>query len=245
VAEQHNPMAQFEIKPLVSFHLGNLDLSFTNAALFMFIVVGLACALMIWSVNSRSLVPTRMQSIAEMAYEFVQNMLNDVCGPHGRPYFSFVFTLFTFVLFCNLVGMVPYTFTVTSHIAVTGALAITIFVGVTLIGIFKHGAKFLGLFAPHGAPVWILPVLVPIEVLSYFVRPLTLSLRLFANMTAGHTLLKVIGGFVSSLGVIFGILPLAFIAVMTGFELIVAILQAYIFTILTCVYLNDALHPSH
>ena len=244
MAEKHNPMEQFEIKPLISMHLGNLDVSFTNSAAFMFLVVALACALTIAAVNARALVPTRVQSIAELLYEFMRSTLLDVAGPHARPYLPFIFTLFLFLLLSNLVGMVPYTFTVTSHIAVTATLAVVVFVGVTLIGLFKHGFKFLGLFAPHGAPVWILPVLVPIEVLSYFVRPLTLSLRLFANMTAGHTLLKVLGGFVAGLGV-FGILPIAFIGVMTGFEFIVAVLQAYIFTILTCVYLNDALHPSH
>jgi F-type H+-transporting ATPase subunit a len=242
VAEQHSPMEQFEIKPLLPIHFGGLDISFTNSALFMVLVLVLVIALM---TRARSLVPGRLQSIAELIYEFVDDMLRSVCGDHARQYFPFVFTLFTFILGCNLLGLFPYAFTVTSHIIITVTLALVVFVGVTIIGFAKHGIGFLQLFAPHGVPGWIMPFLIPIEVFSYFVRPVSLSLRLFANMMAGHTMLKVIAGFVVMLGIWAGWAPLAFVIALTGFELLVAILQAYIFSILACVYLNDALHPSH
>jgi F-type H+-transporting ATPase subunit a len=241
----HSPMEQFEIKPLIPIHIGGLDISFTNSALFMTIVLVLVVALMVGSVSARALVPGRLQSMAELTYEFVDDMLRSVCGEHARPYFPFIFTLFTFILGGNLIGLVPYTFTFTSHIIVTVTLALVVFVGVTVIGFAKHGTGFLKLFAPHGVPGWIMPFLVPIEVFSYFVRPVSLSLRLFANMMAGHTMLKVIAGFVVMLGVWAGWAPLAFVVALTAFEVLVAVLQAYIFAILACVYLNDALHPSH
>src|SRR5262245_16213243 len=238
-------MEQFEIKPLIPIHIGGLDISFTNSALFMTVTLVLVIALMVGAVRSRALVPGRLQSMAELTYEFVDNMLTSVCGDHARTYFPFIFTLFTFILGCNLLGLLPYAFTVTSHVIITVTLALVVFIGVTIIGFAKHGAKFLQLFAPHGVPVWIMPFLIPIEVFSYFVRPVSLSLRLFANMMAGHTMLKVIGGFVVMLGIWAGWAPLAFVVALTGFELLVAVLQAYIFAILACVYLNDALHPAH
>lgn len=243
--QHHNPMEQFEIKPLIPIHVGGLDLSFTNSALFMVIAAAAVTLLMIVSFRGRTLVPGRVQSVAELLYEFVGNMVESVCGHEGRKYFPFIFTLFTFILLCNVLGLLPYAFTVTSHVVITVALALVVFIGVTAIGFARHGLHFLGLFAPSGVPMWIMPFLVPIEIFSYLVRPVSLSLRLFANMMAGHTMLKVIGGFVVALGVWFGWVPLAFIVILTAFEILVAVLQAYIFAILACVYLNDALHPGH
>ncbi|MFQ5774472.1 MAG: F0F1 ATP synthase subunit A [Kiloniellaceae bacterium] len=240
-SEHHSPLAQFEIKPLVPIHVGDLDLSFTNSALFMMIAIVLASAFLMLSTRRNALVPGRWQSLAELSYEFIANMIRDNVGKEGRKYFPFIFTLFMFVFFGNLLGMVPYSFTFTSHIIVTFAMAAAVFVGVTVIGFMKHGLHFLSFLMPSGVPIYMAPLIVPIEVLSYFTRPVSLSLRLFANMTAGHTMLKVFAGFVAALGV-FGIVPLALVAALTGLELIIAFLQAYVFTILTCVYLNDALH---
>jgi F-type H+-transporting ATPase subunit a len=189
----------------------------------------------------RALVPGRLQSVAELSYEFIANMIRDNVGQEGRKYFPFIFTLFMFVFFGNMLGMVPYSFTYTSHIIVTFAMALVVFVGVTVIGFMKHGIRFLGFLMPTGIPVFMAPLIIPIEVLSYFTRPVSLALRLFANMTAGHTMLKVFASFVFALGV-FGVVPLALVTALTGLEFIIAFLQAYVFTILTCVYLNDALH---
>ena len=245
MAEQHSPLEQFEIKRLAPAEIGGLDVSFTNSALFMVIAVGLVTFLMVYSMRGRAMVPGRLQSVAEMSYEFIANMLQENVGSAGRKYFPFVFTLFMFILFCNLLGMVPYTFTVTSHIIVTFALAFIVFVGVTIIGFARHGVGFLRFFVPHGVPVALLPLLVPIEVLSYLIRPVSLSVRLFANMMAGHTMLKVFAGFVVALGVLLGWAPLAFVVALTGLEIGIAFLQAYVFTILTCLYLNDAIHMHH
>ncbi len=240
-AEQHNPLTQFEIKALVPIQFGQLDFSFTNSALFMVIAVTLATAFLTIGTRRGSLVPGRWQSMAEISYEFVAGMIRDNVGQEGRKYFPFIFTLFMFVLFGNLLGMLPYSFTYTSHIIVTFALAAFVFVGVTVIGFMKHGLPFLKFLMPTGVPIYMAPLIVPIEILSYFTRPVSLALRLFANMTAGHTMLKVFAGFVATLGVL-GVVPLALVAALTGLEFIIAFLQAYVFTILTCVYLNDALH---
>lgn len=240
-----NPMHQFEIKRLLDLEFLGLDASFTNSSLFMIIAVALISMLTIWGMRGRALVPTRMQSVAELSYEFVANMVRDNVGAAGQKYFPFVFTLFMFVLFCNMLGMMPYSFTVTSHIIVTFALAATVFIGVTMIGLAKHGFGFLKFFVPSGVPVALLPLLVVIEVISYLTRPISLSVRLFANMMAGHTMLKVFGAFVVGLGVIGGWAPLAFMVAFTGLEILVAFLQAYVFAILTCIYLNDALHMHH
>ncbi len=245
MAADQSPLAQFEIKRLVPMDVGGLDVSFTNASLFMVIAIAAITLFLTLSMRSKALVPGRMQSIAELSYEFIANMVKDNVGSEGRKYFPFIFTLFMFVLFCNLLGMIPYTFTVTSQIIVTFALAALVFIGVTLIGIIKHGFKFLTFFVPSGVPFALLIILVPIEIISYFVRPISLSVRLFANMLAGHTLLKVFGGFVVGLGLYLGWLPLGFIVVLTGLEFLVAFLQAYVFAILSCLYLNDALHLHH
>ena len=188
------------------------------------------------------LVPGRLQSMAEMSYEFVAGMIRENVGSAGRKYFTFIFTLFMFVLFGNLLGLVPYSFTFTSPIIVTVALALTVFIGVTLVGIVNHGLHFFSFFVPKGVPAALLPLMIPIEVISYLSRPVSLSIRLFANMMAGHTMLKVFAGFVVLLGFLGGWAPLLMVVLLTAFELLVAFLQAYVFTVLTCIYLNDALH---
>lgn len=240
-----DPMHQFEIKRLINLEFLGIDASFTNSSLFMVIAVALISLLTIWGMKGRALVPSRMQSVAEISYEFVANMVRDNVGSAGQRYFPFVFSLFMFVLFLNMLGMVPYSFTVTSHIIITFALAGVVFLGVTIIGFAKHGVGFLKFFVPSGVPVLLLPLLVVIEVISYLTRPISLSVRLFANMMAGHTMLKVFGAFVVGLGVIGGWAPLAFMVAFTGLEILVAFLQAYVFAILTCIYLNDALHMHH
>ena len=240
-SEDHGPLAQFEIHEWISLKPFGVDLSFTNSAMFMVIAVTLATAFLMLGTRRNALVPGRWQSVAELSYEFIANMIRDNVGQEGRRYFPFIFTLFMFVLFGNMLGMIPYGFTYTSHIIVTFGMAAVVFAGVTTIGFMKHGVRFLGFLMPAGIPVFMAPLIIPIEVLSYFTRPVSLSLRLFANMTAGHTMLKVFASFVFTLGV-FGIVPLALVAALTGLEFIIAFLQAYVFTILTCVYLNDALH---
>ncbi len=240
-----NPMHQFEIKRFIDLEFLGVDASFTNASLFMVIAIASISFVTIWGMRGRALVPTRMQSLAELSYEFVANMVRDNVGTDGQKYFPLVFSLFMFVLFCNMLGMMPYSFTVTSHIIVTFALAALVFIGVTIIGFATHGFGFFKFFVPSGVPVALLPLLVVIEVISYLTRPISLSVRLFANMMAGHTMLKVFGAFVVGLGVIGGWAPLAFMVAFTGLEILVAFLQAYVFAILTCIYLNDALHMHH
>jgi F-type H+-transporting ATPase subunit a len=235
----HSPLEQFEIHTIAEFRLGGLDLSFTNASLMMVIAVLLVSTLMVFGTRRGALVPGRLQSISELSYEFVANLIRDTVGNEGRRYFPLLFTLFMFILFGNLLGMVPYSFTFTSQIVVTFAMAIVVFIGVTVLG--KHGVHFFSFFVPPGAPIWMWPLLIPIEVISYLSRPISLSVRLFANMLAGHTLLKVIAGFVALMGVA-GVLPLALVVALTGLEILIAFLQAYVFTILTCLYINDALH---
>lgn len=236
-----NPIEQFQIKPLVEISVGGTDLSFTNSALWMTISVVLITSLLTLSMRRRALVPGRWQSLAELFYEFVANMIRDNVGSEGRRYFPFIFTLFMFVLFGNVLGMIPTSFTYTSHIVVTFAMAAVVFVGVTIIGFARHGLHFLRLFFPHGAPILTAPILIPIEVISYLSRPFSLAVRLFANMTVGHIILKVIAGFVVALGV-FGVVPLAFLAGITLLEFGIAVLQAYVFAILSCIYLNDAIN---
>jgi len=239
--EKAGPLEQFEIHRIIPIHFGGLDASFTNSALLMCIVVVLVTAFMVLSMRGARLVPSRWQSMAELSYEFVANMVRDSAGSDGVRYFPFVFTLFMFILFGNVIGLIPYSFTVTSHIIVTAALALVVFIGVTIIAFIRHGFHFFTFFFPEGAPVFMAPLLVPIEILSYLSRPFSLSIRLFANMMAGHTMLAVFAGFVVSLG-LFGVLPIAFDAVLIAFEVFIGVLQAYVFAVLTCIYLHDALY---
>jgi len=246
----HSPMEQFEIKRLLHLNLFGIDASFTNSSTWMIIAVILATAVFVWGMRERALVPGRLQSAAEVGYEFIAGMVRDNVGEGGKKYFPFILTLFIFILFCNVLGMVPYSFTPTSHIVVTFAMAAFVFVGVTIIGFAKHGLHFLSLFVPKGVPVALLLLIVPLEVISYFIRPFSLSIRLFANMLAGHITLKVFGGFVVMLlgaGSFAALAPLPLLAAvaLTALEFLVAFLQAYVFTMLTCMYLNDALHPGH
>jgi len=201
--------------------------------------------LLFFGTKKKSLIPSKIQFVTEMSYTFIAKMINDTAGSNAKSFFPFVFTLFMFVLFANMVGMLPYSFTVTSHIIVTFVLAAIVFVGVTILGFIKHGFKYLELFVPKGVPIVLLPLIVIIEIISYLSRPVSLSVRLFANMMAGHTMLKVFGGFVISLGLLGGWLPLGFSVALTGLEILVAFLQAYVFAILTCIYLNDALNLHH
>lgn len=241
-----SPLEQFEVETIVPISIGGVDASFTNSSLVMLIAVAAVTAFLVFAVSERQLVPGRWQSIAELIYEFVGNMIRTNVGSGGRPYFPFIFSLFLFVLLGNMLGMIPYSFTFTSHLVVTLGLALAVFIGTTVIAFVKHGVKFFGFFLPHGTPWYIAPLLIPIEVLSYFTRPVSLSLRLFANMTAGHTLLKVFAGFVFPMGaaglIVAGAVPLAATVALTGLEFLVAFLQAYVFAVLSCIYLHDALH---
>ena len=241
-----NPMTQFEVYRIgPEIKVGAFDISFTNASLFM--IISSLAILIIFNLGSKknSMLPNKIQLLAELSYTFVSKMISDTAGSKAKPFFAFIFSLFMFVLFCNMFGMIPYTFTVTSHIIVTFILATFIFIGVTIIGFVKHGFGYLKLFVPSGVPIVLLPLIVVIEIISYLSRPISLSVRLFANMMAGHTMLKVFGGFVISLGLLGGWLPLGFSVALTGLEILVAFLQAYVFAILTCIYLNDALNLHH
>ena len=239
--EKHSPLEQFEIIPFVQIKSGGVDFSFTNSSLSMIITVTFITLFLTLSVNTRSIIPSRVQLLSELCYNFIAQLLKDTIGNEGRKYFPFVFTIFMFVLIGNMVGMIPYSFTFTSHIIVTFALAAIVFIGVTVLGFIKHGFHYFALLAPPGLPFYMLPILIPIELISYLSRPISLSVRLFANMLAGHTLLKVFAGFVLPLGLA-GILPFAFIVALIGLEILIAFLQAYVFAILTCLYINDALH---
>lgn len=241
-----SPIKQFEIHTIIPIHIGGVDLSYTNSALWMTISVVVASAFLALGARRRALVPGRWQVMTEMAYEFIANMIRDNVGDAGRRYFPYIFTLFMFVLFGNLLGLIPGAFTYTSHIIVTLGLALTVFLAVTVVGIVKHGLHFFSFFVPSGVPALMMPLMIPIEVISYLSRPVSLSIRLFANMMAGHTMMKVFAGFVVPLGAatfgLGGLAPIAMDVALTGFELLVAFLQAYVFTVLTCLYLNDALH---
>lgn len=241
MAAGHSPLSQFEIKRWVPIEIGTLDVSFTNSAAFMSMTVIGVSVFLVLGMRRHALVPGRWQSMVELSYAFIANLVKDTVGNEGRPYFPFIFTVFMFVLFGNLFGMVPYGFTFTSHIIVTFTMAAVVFLGVTVIALIKHKLHFFTFFMPPGVPLIMAPLLVPIEIISYLSRPVSLSVRLFANMLAGHTLLKVFAGFVVALG-LFGVFPLAFIVALTALEIVIAFLQAFVFTILTCLYLNDALH---
>ena len=241
-----NPMQQFTVHRIgPEIKIAGIDLSFTNASLFMVISTSVILLLLFLGSKEKKIIPSKIQLITEMFYIFVAKMISDTAGSKAKPYFPFIFCLFMFVLLCNMIGMLPYSFTVTSHIIVTLVMALFIFIAVTVIGFLKHGFKYLSLFVPKGVPVVLLPLITVIEIISYLSRPVSLSVRLFANMMAGHTMLKVFGSFVISLGLLGGWLPLSFSVALTGLEILVAFLQAYVFAILTCIYLNDALNLHH
>jgi F-type H+-transporting ATPase subunit a len=241
-----NPMEQFSVHKIgPEIKIAGVDLSFTNASLFMIISASIILLFLFFGTREKKIIPSKIQLVAEIFYTFVAKMISDTAGSKAKPYFPFIFSIFMFVLFCNMVGMLPYSFTVTSHIIVTLIMALFIFVAVTIIGFAKHGFKYLSIFVPSGVPAVLLPLITVIEIISYLSRPVSLSVRLFANMMAGHTMLKVFGGFVISLGLLLGWLPLSFSVALTGLEILVAFLQAYVFAILTCIYLNDALNLHH
>jgi F-type H+-transporting ATPase subunit a len=244
-AGHHSPMAQFEIKKIFDLQLGNYDVSFTNSSLLMIIALALITGFLIYAMHGRSLVPTRLQSMAEIVYEYIAGIVRENLGEDGKRFFPWVFSLFIFILVLNLLGMIPGSFTVTSHIIVTFALAAMVWLTATLIGFLTHGAGYLRLFVPAGVPWWLMPVIIPIELISYFIRPISHSVRLFANMMAGHTMLKVFAGFAVSLPWWGKIAPVGFMVAFTGLEFLVAFLQALIFTVLTCIYLNDAVNMHH
>ena len=236
-----DPIHQFEIKELIPLEIFETNISYTNSSLFMSLAIFFVTFLLLSSIKNKSLIPSRFQSISEIFYEFIANMVSDNIGDKGRKFFPLIFTLFTFLLFGNMLGMLPYSFTFTSHIIVTFVLAMFIFLIVTLLGIFIHGFKFFGLFVPKGVPMLMLPLMIPIEIISYLSRPISLSVRLFANMMAGHTMLKIFAGFIVPLG-IFGVAPLMVDVALTALEVLIAFLQAYVFTILTCLYLNESIN---
>ena len=236
-----DPIHQFEIKELIPLEIFETNISYTNSSLFMSLAIIFITLLLLLSIKNKSLIPSRFQSISEIFYEFIANMVSDNIGEKGQKFFPLIFTLFTFLLFGNMLGMLPYSFTFTSHIIVTFVLAMFVFLLVTLLGIFIHGFKFFGLFVPKGVPMIMLPLMIPIEIISYLSRPISLSVRLFANMMAGHTMLKIFAGFIVPLG-IFGIAPLLVDVALTALEVLIAFLQAYVFTILTCLYLNESIN---
>ncbi|HTV89744.1 MAG TPA: F0F1 ATP synthase subunit A [Stellaceae bacterium] len=240
MAEVSAPLEQFVIKPLIPIHVGSLNISYTNSALLMTIIVALIMLLLLGATRRGALVPGRLQSVAELSYEFVVGMMRQEIGEAGIAFFPLVFSIFMFVLFANFIGLIPYSFSVTGQIVVTAALALFVFVVVTFVGFLRHGLHFFHFFLPPGAPLYMAPVIVPIEIISYLSRPVSLSIRLFANMMAGHTMMAVFAGFTITLG-IFGFFPIAINVAMFGLEVIVCALQAYVFTILTVLYLRDAI----
>lgn len=253
-----NPIKQFEIHPIADLSVGGLNLSFTNSSYFMVLAVGLTVGLLAVATSRAALVPGRAQSVAELLYEFIADMVRSSAGNDGLKFFPLVFTLFAFILMANMLGMFPYFpapefhgFTVTSHLIITVALAMLVMVIVMGYGLFKNGLKFFSIFFPAGVPVPLYLIVTPIEIISFLSRPISLSIRLFANMLAGHILLKVFAGFIVMLGATggalaaVGILPFLMVIALTALEFLVAFLQAYVFAVLTCIYLNDALHPGH
>ena len=249
-----SPLHQFKIQNIVPIHVGGVDISFTNSALFMVLTLVLSSLLLFFAVRKKPsanhLVPSRLEVVVEQSYQFIANMIESNAGQEGKKYLPFVFSLFFFILIGNLLGLLPYSFTFTSHIFVTFVMAAVIFVFVTILGFVKHGVKFLTLFVPpKGTPVFMLPLMIPIELISYLSRPISLSVRLFANMMVGHAMMKIFAGFVLPLAAISfgvaGLLPITVNVVLVGFEIMVAFLQSYVFCFLTCLYINDALHLHH
>lgn len=236
-----DPLHQFEIQKIVPLNVGGIDISFTNSSLWMMIAVIASVVLMTMATRRRDMVPGRLQVMAEGMYEFIANMIRENIGSEGRQYFPLIFTIFMVVLMGNLLGMLPYSFTYTSHIIVTAGLAVAMFLFITILGFYRHGLHFFSLFSPPGVPMLLKPMIIPIELLSYMIRPVTLSVRLFANMMAGHLMLKVFAGFSVAMGIGLGIMPMLFNSVLIGFEFLIAYLQAYVFAILSCIYLKDAI----
>lgn len=246
-----SPIEQFNVKPYFEFEVAGIDVSFTNSSMWMVLVTLALTVFFLGGTRKNQLVPSRWQLVVEMSYSFIANLVKDNVGREGKSYFPFVFTLFFFILGLNLAGMLPYSFTVTSHLAFNLAIALFVFVGVTVIGFIKNGFGYLKLFLPAGVPGWMMPLVVVIEIVSYFIRPISLSVRLFANMMAGHIMMKVFAGFIISMsaagvfGAVASVAPFTINVLLTGLEILIAFLQAYVFAILTCIYLNDAMHPSH
>jgi F-type H+-transporting ATPase subunit a len=248
-----DPIHQFNINNIFTIgHIGGRTIAFTNSSLYMFITVAVICLVSVRGFKGRQLVPGRFQSMSELTYEFVANMVRTTAGEDGMKFFPLVYSLFMFILVANVISIIPYTFSVTSHIIVTASFALLVFFTVLIYGFYKNGMKFMRIFVPSGVPIYILPLIVTIEIISFLSRPLSHSVRLFANMLAGHITLKVFAGFVALLGTslgaigwIGGLAPLALTVGLTALELLVAFLQAYVFTMLTCIYLNDAIHPGH
>ncbi len=238
----HSPLSQFEVQTILPLHIMGIDLNITNSSLYMFSVLTFVLIYFSMAFSKQAVIPGRLQLSAELVYELIAKMIGENIGPKGRKFIPFIFTLFLFILFANLLGMMPYGFTVTSHISITFVLAMLVFTLMTVIGFIKHGTHFLSLFLPKGTPWWLAPLMIVIELFTYLARPISLSLRLTANMVAGHVLLKVMAGFIISLALFLKFLPIPLMVALIGFEIFVAILQAYIFSILSCVYLNDAVN---
>ena len=236
-----DPLHQFVIDPIFKINIAGVDFSFTNSSFAALCAVLLMCMVFSIGIKNKKLIPNRMQAFVELSYSLIAEMIDSNIGNKGQKYFPFVFSVFFFVLLGNLLGMIPYMFAFTSHIIATFTIAMVVFLFVTILGFVLHGTKFLRRFAPRGLPVFLLPLLIPIELISYLSRPISLAVRLFANMMAGHTMIKIFAGFTAMLGIL-GFAPIAVNVILTGFEIVVSILQAYVFTILTCVYLNDAIH---
>lgn len=243
--EKHSPLAQFEIDKIHHIDFLGYDISFTNSTMFMLVAALVPILFFILSTKKLEVIPSKFQLLAEMLHDFLKKLLSENTAKGSEKFFPFVLTLYLFIICANLLGMIPYSFTVTSHIIITFALSGTLFLVILIFALLKHGVKFFTIFAPSGAPLWVLPLLVPIELFAFIVRPISLAIRLAANMTAGHIMLKIIAGFIIALGFKLGWLPFMFVFALIGFEIFVAILQAYIFTILACVYLNDAVELAH
>jgi F-type H+-transporting ATPase subunit a len=247
-----DPIHQFIVHPIIPIHVGGVDLSFTNSAMWMVIGVIVSTALLTLATRKKAMVPNRLQAMSEMLYQFIGGMIRENIGTGGMQYFPLVFTLFVIVLMGNLLGMIPFSFTYTSHIIVTAGLALMIFFTVLVLGIFRHGTHFFSLFVPPGVPIWLFPLIIPIELISFLVRPITLSVRLFANMMAGHLMLKVFAGFSVAMllgfgaaGFVAGLVPMLFNVLLICFEVLIALLHAYVFTVLSCIYLKDTVELHH
>jgi F-type H+-transporting ATPase subunit a len=237
-----NPLHPFELHNFVNLSLFGIDISLNKAVLMMWVVIALVAGLLIMAASTRRLVPNKLQSLAELLVDFIRGIILDTMGQDGMRFFPFIATLFLFILFSNLIGLIPGSYTVTSQIIVTAVFALSVYTMSLILGFVRHGIKFLGILVPPGTPAWLIPLMMPIELISQLARPLSLAVRLFANMTAGHTILAVLFGLVLAGGVLIGWLPFAFTIALNGLELLIAFIQAYIFTVLTCVYLGDAMH---